>query len=83
MREHYSILKSQHFVTNRVSIMMEAKDETIIEVFEWASEAAMQQAHNNSVIQDLWQQYEVVCDYIPVAQVAEAAQLFSAFKPFI
>jgi len=34
MREHLAILKSQHLVTDRDSIIMESGDGTIIEVFE-------------------------------------------------
>jgi hypothetical protein len=33
------------------------------------------------VVLDLWNQYEAVCDYIPIASVPEAAQLFSEFTP--
>lgn len=82
MREHLSILKSQGLVTDRDSIMMEAKDGTIIEVFEWKSLAAIEQAHTNPEVLKMWGRYAEVCDYIPVAQVEEAANLFSGFKPF-
>ena len=37
MRSHISILKSQDLVTDRDSIIIEAKDGTIIEIFEWKS----------------------------------------------
>ncbi len=82
MREHLSILKSQGLVTDRASILMEAKDGTIIEVFEWKSQAAIEQAHTNPEVLKLWASYAEVCDYVPVAQVEEAANLFSSFKPF-
>jgi hypothetical protein len=29
----------------------------------------------------MWEEYAAVCDYVPVAQVPEAAQLFSEFTP--
>ncbi|HTK19922.1 MAG TPA: hypothetical protein VL442_10430 [Mucilaginibacter sp.] len=82
MREHLLILKNQGLVTDRASIMMEAKDGTIIEVFEWKSQAAIDQAHTNIAVLEMWGKYAEVCDYIPVAQVQEAAQLFSGFQPF-
>ena len=47
MREHLPILRSQDLVTDRDSIIMEAKDGTIIEVFEWKSLAAIEKAHTN------------------------------------
>ena len=82
MREHLSILKSQGLVTDRASIMMEASDGTIIEVFEWKSQAAIEQAHTNPAVLEMWGKYAEACDYVPVAQVEEAANLFSGFKPF-
>lgn len=81
MKEHLSTLKSQNYVTDRASIIMEALDGTIIEVFEWVSAHAMQQAHSNPVVLEMWGKYAEVCDYIPVGNVAETSQLFSAFTP--
>ncbi|MBC7889554.1 MAG: hypothetical protein H7Z13_16875 [Ferruginibacter sp.] len=82
MREHFATLKNQDLVTDRPSIMMEAQDGTIIEVFEWKSKSAIQQAHTNPEILKMWGKYAEVCDFIPVGQVAETAQLFSEFTPF-
>ena len=83
MREHLIILRQQQLVTDRNSIMMEAKDGTIIEVFEWKSKAAIEQAHSNSEVLKMWAKYSEVCDYIPIAKVEEASQLFSEFTPFV
>lgn len=82
MKEHLPTLKGQGLVTGRASIMMEAKDGTIIEVFEWKSQAAIDQAHTNPAVLEMWGKYAEVCDYIPVAQVEETTQLFSGFVPF-
>ena len=81
MRTHVAILRSQHLVTDRLPITMEAADGTVIEVFEWASQAAIDAAHGNPVVLKMWQEYGLVCDYIPVAQVPEAGALFSNFTP--
>jgi hypothetical protein len=83
MKEHLVILRGQDLVTDRPSIMMEAKDGTIIEVFEWKSNAAIERAHTNPEVLEMWGKFAAVCDYIPVAQVEEATQLFSAFTPFV
>jgi len=82
MREHLSILKQQQLVTDRASIMMEAKDGTIIEVFEWKSKSAIEQAHTNPEVLKMWEKYADACEYIPVGQVEETANLFSQFTPF-
>ena len=81
MKDHLRILQSQNLVTDRESIMMEAKDGTIIEVFEWKSREAIESAHTNPVVLEMWGRYAKVCDYVPVGSVEEATQLFSEFTP--
>ena len=65
MREHVATLRSQDLVTDRESILMEAVDGTVVEVFEWCSSEAVTAAHANA----------------PVGQLPEAAQVFSGFAP--
>jgi hypothetical protein len=81
MSEHLPILRSQGLVTDRDSILMEAKDRTIIEVFEWKSREAIEAAHSNPVVLKMWERYAVVCDYVPISAVEEGSQLFSEFTP--
>jgi quinol monooxygenase YgiN len=81
IRDHVATLRSQDYVTDRLPITMEAQDGTIVEVFEWRSKEAIEAAHSNPVILRMWEQYRETCDYIPIAQVPEAAQLFSEFTP--
>jgi hypothetical protein len=79
---HVTTLRSIELVTDRQPIAMEASDGTIIEVFEWKSSDAIHAAHNHPVVLGMWEEYGKVCDYIPLAQVGEASQLFSEFTPF-
>ena len=81
MKSHVSRLRTEKLVTQRAPIMMEAADGTVIEVFEWASKEAMQEAHENPAVQEMWAEYAAVCDYVPVGSIAEAGQLFSEFTP--
>lgn len=80
MKTHLPRLKAEGLVTDRESIIMEAADGTIIEVFEWLSAEAIQTAHTNPVVQQMWGEYGAVCDYVPVGSLAEAGNLFSGFK---
>jgi hypothetical protein len=82
MREHLPVLKQLNLVTERNSIIMEAADGTIIEVFEWKSKAAIEQAHTNPEVLKMWAKYAEACDYIPVGKVIETENLFSEFTPF-
>jgi len=82
MRDHVKILRQEDLVTDRVPIMMEAKDGTVIEVFEWKSVEAIDAAHSNPAVLAMWERNKLACDYIPVAEVPEALELFSGFEPF-
>ena len=81
MKSHSSRLRAEGLVTDRASIMMEAEDGTVVEVFEWASKDAIESAHTNPAVLKMWDEYAAVCDYVPVATVAEASRLFSEFTP--
>jgi quinol monooxygenase YgiN len=79
--DHVATLRAQKLVTDRAPIAMEAKDGTIVEVFEWVSRAAIEAAHTNPAVLAMWKQYEAVCDYVPLNTVAEAAEMFAEFAP--
>lgn len=81
MKTHLPILMQEGLVRNKESYIMEAADGTIIEVFEWLSEEAIQNAHSNPAVLAMWGKYAEVCDYVPVGNVAEIDVLFSGFKP--
>lgn len=78
---HVATLRGLGLVTDRAPITMEAQDGTFVEVFEWASREAIEAAHRHPDVLRMWEQYAEVCDYVPVAQVPEAASLFSEFTP--
>ena len=81
MVTHVATLRSTGLVTSRQPITMEAKDGTFVEVFEWASPDAITAAHSHPVVARMWEEYGRVCEYVPIATVAEASQLFSEFTP--
>ena len=81
MKTHLPILLQQGLVRDKESYMMEAADGTIIEVFEWLSAEAVEKAHNNPAVLEMWGKYAEVCDYVPIGTVPESAKLFSSFKP--
>jgi len=82
MKTHVQRLRDEGLATERQSIVMRAADGTFVEVFEWVSEEAMHVAHTNSNVKKMWDEYAAVCDYVPIADLAEAQQLFSQFMPF-
>ena len=81
MKTHLERLKKEGLVTDRQSIIMEAADGTIVEVFEWLSAEAIQNAHTNPAVLQMWGEYAEACDYVPIGSLAEAGDLFSGFGP--
>jgi quinol monooxygenase YgiN len=80
-KSHVSRLRAEGLVTDRNPIAMEPQDGTVVEVFEWASREAIEQAHSNPQVQEMWREYGEVCEYVPLAELDEAKQLFSEFSP--
>jgi len=81
METHLPRLKAEGLVTDRESIIMEARDGTILEVFEWVSAEAIAGAHKNPEVLKMWGEYAEVCDYVPINTLAESADMFARFKP--
>lgn len=81
MKSHLPTLKGQGLVTDRVSIMMQAEDGTIIEVFEWKSKKAIEAAHTNPEVLKMWEAYNQVCEYIKPSEIKECHNLFAEFAP--
>lgn len=77
---HAQVLRRENLVTDQAPYVMRAADGTIVEVFEWRSADAIGQAHRSPAVQALWAEFEAACDYVPIASVAEAGQLFSEFE---
>jgi quinol monooxygenase YgiN len=80
VREHVPILQSRGLVTSRPAMLMKAQDGTIVEIFEWESQAAIDRAHADPTVQDLWRRFGDCCDYLPIGSVPEAGQPFSEFE---
>ena len=80
-RTHLVVLRHEGLVTDRQPIAMQADDGTVVEVFEWKSNDAIDAAHDNPEVQRLWEEYAEVCEYVPIADVREARELFSEFTP--
>ena len=81
VRTHVQRLREQGLVTDRAPVMMEAKDGTVLEVFEWTCQDAIDRAHANPAVQAMWAEFSEVCEHVPVGTVAESRELFSGFEP--
>jgi hypothetical protein len=80
VKEHLPVLHQQQLVTARKAIVMEVKNGTIIEVFEWVSDDAIGKAHNNPAVQALWARFNELSDYVAPSILEECQHIFSGFR---
>lgn len=81
VKDHIPVLRKEGLVTERAPYVMRAGDGTIVEVFEWVSQEAIDAAHTNASVLALWQRFEATCTYEAIGSLPEALKLFSAFEP--
>lgn len=81
IEDHVGILREEGLATDRAPVVMRAADGTFIEVFEWASADAIEKAHDNPRVTELWGRFAEVCDFIPAGELQEFGDLFSEFAP--
>jgi quinol monooxygenase YgiN len=76
---HVPRLKQEGLVTERMPVILQSCNGTIIEVFEWRSAEAIQQAHQNPAVHTMWGEFAAVCDYVPLNTLNETANIFAEF----
>ncbi len=81
IKNHVLILHDEGLVTARPPYVMRAEDGTIVEVFEWKSQEAIEQAHTNQAVLEMWGKFDEVCDIETLANLEESKRMFSPFTP--
>ena len=81
VRGRVPALRKEGLVTDRVPIIVRAKDGTIIEISEWKSQEAIEEAHKNPRVLAMWEKFFAVCDCVPLKTVPEAESMFAGFAP--
>ena len=79
--KHVPILKSNNLITDRQPILVQSNNGIYIEIFEWKSNNAVEEAHENIEVQKLWDAMEKVCDFTTLDSVEEVKEFFPHFKP--
>ena len=81
IKDHIPVLKTEGLITDRVCHVMRSSDGSILEVFEWKSQEAINNAHTNENVLKLWKRFEHVCDYKTLSDLEESKQMFPGFEP--
>ncbi len=80
VKTHAPELRQLGLVTDRPATVMQAQGGVILEVFEWLP-GAIEAAHDNPDVKEIWRKFAEVCDYVPLASLPEATGLFAQFSP--
>ena len=79
--KHMPILKTHNLITDRNPILAQSNNGNYIEIFEWKSNDAIEEAHKNPEVQTLWDEMEKVCDFTNLESLEEVKDFFPQFKP--
>lgn len=81
VKDHLPVLRKEGLVTDKVCHVMRSKNGSILEVFEWKSEEAINEAHKNKNVLELWKRFEEACEYKTLSSVEESGMMFPEFEP--
>ena len=81
VRSRVPTLRKEGLVTDRVPVLMRAKNGTLIEVSEWKSREAIDAANKNPTVLALWNKFFAVCDCVPLETLPESSEMFAGFEP--
>lgn len=77
---HLPALRKLELATDRPAYLAKSADGTIIEIFEWVSAAAIHAAHEHPDISAIWQQMDLVADFLPLNTLPESEKVFPGFE---
>jgi len=80
LREHEQTLRSQGLVTARPSLTLRAKDGSLVEILEWKSKQAVEDAHTNDAVKRMWNRFNEVGDCVSYGALDEAGETYPHFE---
>lgn len=81
VRSHLPRLRAEGLVGDEPALCGRAPDGTIVEIFCWKSQAAIDAAHENEAVGAMWAEFAEVCDYVAIGDVPGAQGLFTPLTP--
>ncbi len=81
VQTHVLTLQSLDLATSQPPVLMEASNETIVEIFVWKDKNSSQNAHRNPQVQEIWQKLSSVAEILKINDLTEANAMFPLFKP--
>jgi hypothetical protein len=80
LRGHVPKLRGLGLATGYPRQLLTAADGTILEIFEWESEAASRGAHEHPEVKKLWESIAALAEFVPLQNLPETARPFAHFE---
>jgi len=80
MRSRAPLLRRLGFVTERPDVLMRSRGGALVPVSEWASEEAIEQAHQSAEVHALWARFEACGVPVRLDALPEAGEGFATFE---
>lgn len=78
---HRKTLDAAKLITAKPTVLLRARsDGTLLEIFEWISAKAADEAHQNPSIRAIWSKLAKIADIVPLSSIQEAGKVFSHFE---
>jgi hypothetical protein len=79
VRAHTQLLRSRGLITSREAVLLRARGGALLEIFEWVSPAAVDEAHADEEVQHIWRRLADVAEFGQLASLEEAHLSFPHF----
>lgn len=79
VEKHLRVLRAEISLRTRQPTSCVSRMAPSSKVLEWLSAEVIAKAHANPAVQALWGEFAAVCDYVPLAGLSEAQQMFAEF----
>ncbi|MGG1674415.1 antibiotic biosynthesis monooxygenase [Neobacillus sp. NRS-1170] len=80
LKLHIPTLREEGLITDRELLTLQAEDGTIIEIAEWKSTEAIENAHQNPNVMAVWNKIGALSKLTSLSTLAEAQYPFPNFK---
>ena len=80
LKNHIPTLRKYELISDSPAFLLQSKDGTIIETFEWKDENAKRAAHEHPAIRTIWGEMEGICEFPSLGDLPESKTRFPNFK---
>jgi hypothetical protein len=81
LKAHVPLLRELGLATERPALILQTDyEQAILEIFEWKSPQAIEEAHEHTQVLAMWDEFSQISDYRTLASLQECHDLFAEFE---